>query len=109
MPTAFPTTISEEVPKAEIQSIHEGETSKEDLRTRFGEPDWRSADDSRWIYEMRQYFAWGWHMCLAYGGQGGCSEVGERPLGTRTLLVSTIFRVLQKIMLKVFWPQPSLT
>lgn len=80
MPTAPPTTISEEIPKTEIRSIHEGETSKEDLRTRFGEPDWSSDDGSRWIYEMRQYFTWGWHMCLAYGGQGGCSEVGERPL-----------------------------
>ena len=80
MPTALPTAISEEVPKAETQSIREGETSKEDLRAMFGEPDWNSADGSRWIYEMRQYFAWGWELCLAYAGQGGCGEVGERPI-----------------------------
>ena len=80
MPTALPKTIATDIPKAEIQSIHKGETSKEDLRIKFGEPDWSSADDSRWMYEMRQYFPWGWHMCVAYGGQGGCSEVGDRPL-----------------------------
>lgn len=80
MPAAFPKTISAEIPTADTKSIHEGKTSKEDIRIKFGDPDWRSVDDSRWIYEMRQYFPWGWVMCVAYAGQGGCGEIGERPL-----------------------------
>jgi len=80
MPTALPKTIAADIPKAETKSIHEGETSKGDIRHQFGDPDWSSVDDARWIFEMRQYFPWGWHMCIAYGGQGGCAEVGERPI-----------------------------
>ena len=74
-------THIERLESADVKFIEEGETSREDIQTELGTPDWQFQAPARWVYEMREYTGGRWNLCGAVimpdYADGGCDRISE--------------------------------